>query len=82
MDKQKILKNLPAAVSSIQSPEFVKFLEELAISSTKEAPIDRQEAYYNDALNCFEKIVTSFILEYGTFFADPNSCCESFHCCR
>ena len=78
MDKQDILKALLEAAPSIPAPAFVKFLEDLAISSTKEDPIDQQEAYYNDTLNCFEKIVTTFILQYSVFFVDPNSCCESF----
>ena len=78
MDKQDILKALLDAAPSIPAPAFVKFLEDLAISSTKEDPIDRQEAYYNDTLNCFEKIVTTFIRQNSVFFVDPNSCCESF----
>lgn len=77
MDKQDILKAILDAAHSNPSRLFVKFLEDLAISSTKEDPIDREEAYYNDALDYFEKIATSFILKYGDFFAEPNSCCES-----
>lgn len=50
MDKQDILKALLDAAPSIPAPAFVKFLEDLAISSTKEDPIDRQEAYYNETV--------------------------------
>lgn len=78
MDKQDILKALLDAAPSIPAPVFVKFLEDLAISSTKEDPIDRQEAYYNDTLNCFEKIVTTFIRQNSVFFVNPDTCCESF----
>ncbi len=78
MDKQDILKALLDAAPSIPAPAFVKFLEDLAISSTKEDPIDRQEAYYNDTLNCFEKIVTTFIRQNSVFFVNPDTCCESF----
>ena len=78
MDKQDILKALVDAAPSISSPLFAQFLESLAISSTKEDSIDRQEAYHNDALDYFEKIVTAFIHRYSVFFVDPGSCCEAF----
>ena len=56
MDLQDILKAILDAAPSIPDHAFVKFLEKMAISSTKEDPIDRQEAYYNDALDYLEKI--------------------------
>lgn len=78
MDRQDILKAILDDASSTPDSAFVKFLEKQAISSTKEDPIDRQEAYDNDALDFFEKIVTTFIRQYPVFFVNPDTCCESF----
>lgn len=78
MDLQDILKAILDAAPSIPDPAFVKFLEKLAISSTKEDPIDRQEAYYNDAFDYLEKIVTTIIRQNPVFFVNPGTCCESF----
>lgn len=78
MDKQDILKAILDAAPSIPDPEFVKFLEKLAISSTKEDFIDRREAYYNDAFDYLEKIATTIIRQNSAFFVNPDTCCESF----
>ena len=78
MDLQDILKATLDAAPSIPDPAFVKFLEKLAISSTKEDPIDRQKAYYNDAFDYLEKIVTTIIRQNPVFFINPDTCCESF----
>ena len=78
MDLQDILKAILDAAPSIPDPAFVKFLEKLAISSSKEDPIDRQEAYYNDAFDYLEKIVTTIIRQNPVFFVNPDTCCESF----
>ena len=78
MNLQDILKAILDAAPSILDPAFMKFLEKLAISSTKEDPIDRQEAYYNDAFDYFEKIVTTIIRQNPVFFVNPDTCCESF----
>ena len=78
MDKQDILKVILDAAPSISSPLLVKFLEALAISSTKEDPIEREEAYYNDAFDYLEKIVTTIIRQNPVFFVNPDTCCESF----
>ena len=78
MDLQDILKAILDAAPSIPDPAFVNFLEKLAISSTKEDPIDRQEEYYNDAFDYLEKIVTTIIRQNPVFFVNPDTYCESF----
>lgn len=77
MDLQDILKLIKDA-SFANLPLFTEFIGALAISSTKEDPIDQKEAYYNDALNYFEKITTAFIHQYAGFFDKPDFICEAF----
>lgn len=74
MELQDILK----LIKDANSPLFTEFIGALAISSTKEDPIDQKEAYYNDALNYFEKIIIAFIHQYAGFFDNPDSVCKSF----
>ena len=78
MDVQDILKATLNSASSNRYPICGKFLGALAISATKKDPIDREEAYYNDALDFVENFTTFFILKYSFLFADPDSCRESF----
>ena len=78
MDILDILKNiLNAADSSCFSPPLAQLGRNLAISSTKEDPIDRWEACSNDILDFEENYFTSFIRHNAVFFFDPDSCCES-----
>lgn len=81
MDIQDILKNiLNAADSSCFSPPLAQLWRNLAISSTKEDPIDRWEACSNDLLDFEENYFTSFIRHNAVFFFDPDSCCEAIRC--
>lgn len=81
MDLQDILKNiLNAADSSCFSPPMAQLWRNLAISSTKEDPIDRWEACNIDFLDFEENYFTTFIRHNAVFFFDPDSCCEAIRC--
>lgn len=74
-DILKLIIDIPFANSN---PLIIELVENLAISSTKEDPIDRDEACYNDFLDFFEKITKTYIQQHAVFFDRPDSICKSF----